>query len=125
MEKKSNSLQPYLVNSSNMSISKLALGGFPVKWGIGRSIMQLDWGQFKVRAGVWLGSARSVAVAAALTGLAVLLAAQAAGARREREVVAREGAAIDRETTRLRRANQALRDEIRALDSDPVYVESV
>jgi len=66
-----------------------------------------------------------VAVAAALTGLGVLLAAQAAGARREREVVAREGAAIDRETARLRRANQALRDEIRALDSDPVYVESV
>jgi len=62
---------------------------------------------------------------AALAGLAVLLAAQAAGARREREVVAREGAAIDRETARLRRANQALRDEIRALDSDPVYVEAV
>jgi len=66
-----------------------------------------------------------VAVAAALTGLGVLLAAQAAGARRESEVVAREGAAIDREIARLRRANQALRDEIRALDSDPVYVESV
>jgi len=87
--------------------------------------MQLDWGRFKARAGVWLGGARNVAVAAALTGLGVLLAAQAAGARREREVVAREGAAIDRETARLRRANQALRDEIRALDSDPVYVESV
>ena len=66
-----------------------------------------------------------MAVAAALTGLGVVLAAQAAGARREREVVAREGAAIDRETARLRRANQALRDEIRALDSDPVYVEAV
>ena len=87
--------------------------------------MQLDWGRFRARAGVWLGGARSVAVAAALTGLGVLLAAQAAGARREREVVAREGAAIDREVARLRRANQALRDEIRALDSDPVYVESV
>jgi len=32
---------------------------------------------------------------------------------------------MDREIERLRRANQALRDEIRALDSDPVYVESL
>jgi hypothetical protein len=87
--------------------------------------MQLDWGRFRARAGAWLAGARNVAGAAALAGLAVLLAAQAAGARREREVVAREGAAIDREIARLRRANQALRDEIRALDSDPVYVESV
>ena len=29
------------------------------------------------------------------------------------------------EIERLRRTNQALRDEIRALDSDPVYVESL
>ena len=87
--------------------------------------MQLDWGRFRARAGAWLEGARNVAGVAALAGLAVLLAAQAAGARREREVVAREGAAIDRETARLRRANQALRDEIRALDSDPVYVEAV
>ena len=87
--------------------------------------MQLDWGRFRSRAGEWLKGARNVAGAAALAGLAVLLAAQAAGARREREVVAREGAAIDREIARLRRANQSLRDEIRALDSDPVYVESV
>jgi len=87
--------------------------------------MQLDWGRFRAHAGAWLEGARNVAGVAALAGLAVLLAAQAAGARREREVVAREGAAIDRETARLRRANQALRDEIRALDSDPVYVEAV
>ena len=87
--------------------------------------MQLDWGRFRARAGAWLAGARNVAGVVALSGLAVLLAAQAAGARREREVVAREGAAIDKEIARLRRANQALRDEIRALDSDPVYVESV
>jgi cell division protein FtsB len=66
-----------------------------------------------------------MAGAAALAGLAFALAAQAAGARRERESVAREGAAMDREIERLRRSNQALRDEIRALDSDPVYVESL
>ena len=87
--------------------------------------MQLDWGRFRARAGTWFKGARNVAGAAALAGLAVVLAAQAAGARREREVVARESAAIDREVARLRRANQALRDEIRALDSDPVYVEAV
>jgi cell division protein FtsB len=87
--------------------------------------MQLDWGRFRVHAGAWVRGVRNVAGAAALAGLAVLLAAQAAGARREREVVAREGAAIDREIARLRRANQALRDEIRALDSDPLYVESL
>jgi cell division protein FtsB len=108
-----------------MSITTVAPRGFPVKWGIGRSIMQLDWGHFRVRAGAWLSGARSVAISAGLAGLAVALAAQAAGARRERETVARETAAMDREIERLRRTNQALRDEIRALDSDPVYVESL
>jgi hypothetical protein len=87
--------------------------------------MQLDWGRFREPAGAWLRGARNVAGVAALAGLAVVLAAQAAGARREREIVARESAAIDREVARLRKANQALRDEIRALDSDPVYVEAL
>ena len=87
--------------------------------------MQLDWGLWKSRARAGLAGARNLAGAALLAGLAVALAAQAAGARREREAVAREAAAMDREIDRLRRTNQALRDEIRALDSDPVYVESV
>jgi cell division protein FtsB len=87
--------------------------------------MQLDWGLWKGRAGAWLSGARNLAGAAALAGLALVLAAQAAGARREREAVAREAAAMDREIERLRRTNQALRDEIRALDSDPVYIESL
>ena len=87
--------------------------------------MQLDWGRIRIRAGEWMAGARRAAVTAGLSGLAVLLAVQAAGARREREAVAREGAALDREITRLRRSNQALRDELRALDSDPVYVESL
>jgi cell division protein FtsB len=108
-----------------MSITTVAPWGFPVKWGIGRRIMQLDWGRFRVCAGSWLARARNAAGTAALAGLAVLLAAQAAGARREREAVAREGAALDRELERMKRANQALRDEVRALDADPVYVESL
>jgi cell division protein FtsB len=87
--------------------------------------MQLDWGQFRVWAGEWLAHARNAVGTAALAGLAVLLAAQAAGARREKEAVAREGAALDRELERMKRANQALRDEVRALEGDPVYVESL
>jgi septal ring factor EnvC (AmiA/AmiB activator) len=87
--------------------------------------MQLDWGRLKVSAGAGLAVARKVIGTAALAGLAVLLAAQAASARRERETVARECATIDRDIDRLKRANQALRDEIRALEADPVYVEAL
>ena len=87
--------------------------------------MQLDWGRLKVSAGAGLAVARKVIGTAALVGLAVLLAAQAASARRERETVARECATIDRDIDRLKRANQALRDEIRALEADPVYVEAL
>src|SRR5207248_3908010 len=123
--KKSNSFQPYLVNSISMSITKLAPRGFPVKWGIGRSIMQLDWGRFRARAGAWLQGVRNLAGMVAVAALALLLAVQAAGARHERIAVAREEAAMDREMERLRRTNRALRDEIRALDSDPVYVEAL
>jgi cell division protein FtsB len=107
-----------------MSITKVAPGGFLVKWGIGRSIMQLDWGVVRERASSWVSGARSVVGTLALAGLAVALAGQAAGARREREAVARQGSAMDREIDRLRRSNQALREELRALDQDPVYVES-
>lgn len=87
--------------------------------------MQLDWAKLKVSAWAGLAVARNVLGTAALAGLAVLLAAQAANARRERETVARDCATMDREIERLKRANQALRDEIRALDADPVYVEAV
>jgi len=87
--------------------------------------MQLDWCRIRVSAGAWLTQARNAAGVAALAGLAVLLASQAANARREREVVARQGAALDREIERMKRANQALRDEVRALEADPVYVESL
>ena len=87
--------------------------------------MQLDWGRFRGRAGAWLRGVRNLAGMVAVAALALLLAVQAAGARRERIAVAREEAAMDREMERLRRTNRALRDEIRALDSDPVYVEAL
>ncbi len=87
--------------------------------------MKLDWGLWRERAGAGLACARKVAGAALLAGLALALASQAAGARRERETVLRQSAAMDREIDRLRRANQALRDEARALESDPVYVEAL
>lgn len=87
--------------------------------------MQLDWGRLKVRAGEGLAVARKALGTAALAGLATLLVAQAANARKERETVARECAAMDRDIDRLKRANQALREEIHALEADPVYVEAL
>ena len=87
--------------------------------------MRLDWGLFRARAGSWMACARNGVGAVALGALALLLAAQAAGARMERDAVRRESAAMDREIDRLRRANQSLRDEARALESDPVYVEAL
>lgn len=57
--------------------------------------------------------------------LAVVLVAQAARAGRERTEIRRRGEALDREVERVRRGNQALRDEVRALQTDPVYIESL
>src|SRR5258708_14726955 len=96
IEKKSNSFQPYLANSRIMTITTVAPWGLGVKWGIGGRIMQLDWCRVRVLAGAWLTQARNAAGVVALSGLAVLLAAHAANAPREREVVAREGAALER-----------------------------
>jgi cell division protein FtsB len=87
--------------------------------------MQLDWGMWRGRAAAGLIAVRNLLGVAALGALACALAAQAVGARKERESVARQSAAMDREIERLRRANLALREEIRALDSDPVYVEAL
>ena len=87
--------------------------------------MKLDWGLWKGRAGAGLAGARKIAGIALLAGLALMLAAQAAGARREREAVLKQSSTMDREIDRLRRANQSLREEARALESDPVYVEAL
>jgi len=92
--------------------------------------MRLDWGIASAQAPAdgrgsrWKERARGAVWAGALGLLAAVLAVQAERAGREGAVLARRSASLDRETERLRRSNQSLRDEIRALETDPVYVES-
>lgn len=74
------------------------------------------------RAGAW---ARGAFWTASLGLLALLLAAQAYRARIEAADVSRRRAVLDRDVDRMSRKNQALRDELRALETDPVYVESI
>ncbi len=71
------------------------------------------------------GRARGAGWALLLGALGALLAAQALAARREAGETSRQGAALDAEIERARRANASLRDELRALEGDPVYVESL
>jgi cell division protein FtsB len=80
--------------------------------------MKLDWGMLGP------GAARAAAAAAVLI-LGGLLAAQAAEARKERVALERRHAAADRELERARRRSQSMKDELRALEQDPAYVESL
>jgi len=80
---------------------------------------------WKDRLAGWGRAARATLWGAVLAGLAALLAAQALASRREGLDLRRRGAALDREIEAAKRANQALRDEVRALETDPVYVESL
>jgi cell division protein FtsB len=87
--------------------------------------MKLDWGRWK---SVWAPCAervRTAVWAGALGLLGLVLAVQAERAGREGAELTRRSAALDRDLERLRRANQALRDEVRALETDPLYVESL
>ena len=106
-----------------MSITrlKIAPGVFFVKGGSRRSIMRLDWGLWKERA----GRAGAALQAVSLVVLAVVLAAYALRAGREGSEMERRSAALGREIDRVRRENAGLRDELRALETDPVYVESL
>lgn len=83
--------------------------------------MKLDWGR-------WKGGAERVGagfLAVSLGVLGVVLAATAVRAGREGSEMERCSAVLDREIGRVRSENRALRDEIKALESDPVYVESL
>ena len=83
--------------------------------------MKLDWGRLKglaERAGSgFLG------VSLAVLGLALVSVALRAG--REGSEMERRSAALGREIEQVRRGNRALRDELKALETDPVYVESL
>ena len=57
--------------------------------------------------------------------LALTLAAHAVRAQGEGLELERRSATLGREIERVRRDNQSLRDELRALETDPVYVESL
>lgn len=74
------------------------------------------------KAGSGAGTALWVS-AVALLGLT--LASQAVRAGREGAELERRSVALGREIDGVRRENQALRDELRALDNDPVYVETL
>jgi hypothetical protein len=76
------------------------------------------WDRFSGGVGraIWLVS---------LVTLAVTLSVHGARAEREGLELGRRSAALGREIDRVRRDNQALRDELRALETDPVYVESL
>jgi hypothetical protein len=87
--------------------------------------MKLGWGPIRDRAlegASWAGRAGG-AVLLALAGAG--LAAGAADSAREGTELARRSRALDGEIRRARAGNEALRREIRALESDPVYLESL
>jgi hypothetical protein len=71
------------------------------------------------------GPARGAAWTLAVAALAGVLVFQAVRARGEAADLRARGRALDREIERLQRGNQALRDELRALETDPLYVESL
>ena len=83
----------------------------------------------------WVGIRDSVRalgapVRAAAWGLgAVLLmaalASHAAGTGREAAALARRAEALERDLGRARERNRDLRQELRALDEDPVYLETL
>jgi cell division protein FtsB len=87
--------------------------------------MKLDWGMVRGRLGLWSGRMLRGAAALGVLVLGGLLAAKSAEARKERAGLELRHRALDREVARLERRNTELREEIRALSTDPVYVESL
>lgn len=78
--------------------------------------------------GFWKGLADRTGAAAwaVVPGLlALALAVHAVRAGREGSDLERRSAALGAQVERVRGENQALRDELRALEDDPVYLESL
>jgi hypothetical protein len=71
------------------------------------------------------GLAGRAAAAVSVLLLGGLLAARAADARKERAALERRHAAADRDLERARRRSRSMKDELRALEQDPAYVESL
>lgn len=69
--------------------------------------------------------ARAAAGVLAAAALLAAFAHHAAGTGREAAGLAKRAETLDRELAREKERNRALRAELRALDEDPVYVESI
>jgi cell division protein FtsB len=83
------------------------------------------WAGWKARAGRWAAGAGLWAWGLVLGLLGAALVAQGGRGRGEAAELAARSAALERDLAEMRRRNQALRDEIRALETDPVYVEAL
>ena len=87
--------------------------------------MKLGWGGLGTRLSGVSEPARVVLWAAVLAALGLALALQAWRGREQTAELRRRSAALDGRIARIKGANQAMRDEVSALENDPVYVESV
>jgi cell division protein FtsB len=82
-------------------------------------------GLLRDRAARWSEGARRGIWALALGLLGLVLAGEAWRAREDGARASRQEASVAREIERLRKENAALREEMRALDSDPAYLEAL
>ena len=87
--------------------------------------MQLGWGRIGDSLRALAGPARVALGTAVAAALAIGLAVHAAESGREAGGIARRAAAVDRDLERARTRNTALREELKALQEDPVYLESL
>lgn len=87
--------------------------------------MRLNRAAWKGAAAAWGAPLRGALWAAALGLLAAALVFQAWKAYGEVRGLDRRRADLDRRVDRLRAGNRSLREELHALKTDPVYVESV
>lgn len=83
-----------------------------------KRVLEVCWKRGREGVGKGMGGA-------VLMGLGLLLAGEAVRARREGTQVACQEAAAAREVARLRRENTILREELRALETDPAYLEAL
>lgn len=85
----------------------------------------LGWGRVRDSLRALGAPARAAAGLLGAAALAVAFTLHAAGTGRESAALSKRAAALDRELERERTRNRALRDELRALEEDPVYLETL
>lgn len=88
-------------------------------------IMKPRWDHIREKAVCWSGRIRRAAVVVSVTLLAGALAVQACRSRSEHRDLEHRAAVLDSEIERMELENQAMRDELKALETDPWYVESL